>query len=265
MSEEKVIQTKAEWDEAFWSTPYFAFLDILGFRELVKYNSHNDLVDLYKRLVNFPVEFYSEFHEKEEKSKKERFGENFEPTGLRIVNISDSIMIWTTNGKENTLIELVSAVKLLMSLSFSIGIPLRGSIVMGDIAVLEQKGYLSIVGKGLVHAYELEGKQQWSGCEVDNGIFRYLKSFQKQIMGNEMPLRIEKLDSLLVETDIPTKDGNKKGKAVNWAHNANITEDLIKESFGKYNKRKNESEQVKKSTEEKIENTLKFFRNHKAK
>lgn len=260
MEEERIIKTKEDADSVFWSKPYFAFLDIMGFRELVKNNSHQDLVDLYKRLVNFQVEFYENYHEEEQKQRAERLGEYFEPSGLRLVNISDSIMLWTKNSKENSLIELASAVKLLMSISMSIGIPLRGAIVKGDIEILEKENSLSIIGRGLVHAYETEGKQNWSGCSIDNGIFTYLRSIQNVILNRPGPHRFEKLDSLFVETEIPFKDKPRKGFVINWADNTEFTEEQIRESFANYNKRINEPEHITKSIELKIENTIKFYR-----
>jgi hypothetical protein len=260
MKEENVIRTKEDADRAFWSKKYFAFLDIMGFRELVKNNSHEELVTLYKRLVNFQVEFYSNYHKENEKAREERLKEYFEPTGLRLVNISDSIMLWTKDSKEGSLIELASAVKLLMSISMSIGIPLRGAIVKGDVEILEKENSLSIIGLALVHAYETEGKQNWSGCTVENGIFRYLRSIKNVVLNQPGPHRFEKLDSLFVETEIPFKDKPKKGFVINWADNTEFTEEQIRESFAKYNKRINEAENITESIEQKIQNTINFYK-----
>lgn len=258
--EENVIRTKEDADRAFWNKRYFAFLDIMGFRELVKNNSHADLVELYKRLVNFQVEFYENYHKQEQQFRAEKLGEYFEPTGLRLVNISDSILLWTKDSKENSLFELSYAVKLLMSISMSIGIPLRGAIVKGDVEILEKENSLSIIGLALVHAYEKEGKQNWSGCTVDNGIFTYLRSLKNVVLNQPGPHRFEKLDSLFVETEIPFKDKPQKGYVINWADNIEYSEEQIRESFSKYNKRQNEPEHITKSIELKIQNTINFYK-----
>jgi hypothetical protein len=260
MSDGRVIETKADADEVFWNKPYFAFLDILGFRELVKNNSHEYLVEIYKSVVKFPVDFYTNLHESEQTAKKEKYGEGFNPTGLRLVSISDSIMIWTDNCKESTLFELIVAVKTLMIASFSLGIPLRGSIVMGDVEIIESDGSLSIVGKGLVHAYESEARQNWAGCTIDKGIFRYLKSFQEVVMKNDAPLRIESADYLFRETDIPMKGESRKGYAINWAKNIDLSEEDIRKAFEAHSKRIKETPEIKAKIDEKVENTLKFFR-----
>lgn len=256
----RVLETKEDFDDFFFKTPYFAFLDILGFKELVKNNNHKTLVNLYKTLVSFPVTFYNDFHEKEQKQLEEELGERFNPTGLRLVNISDSILLWTNNSKEQSLIELLFAVKLLMTTSMTAGIPLRGTVVMGNIEVLEQKGSLSIVGRGLVHAYEMESKQVWSGCMVDKAIFTFLRSFQKVVMQRDGALRVEKLNSLIIESDVPLKDKTVRSYVVNWADNLKITEEEIYQSFAKFNKREKEDEKVKADIEKKIANTISFFK-----
>jgi len=264
MQEKNVIRTKEDADRVFWNKPYFAFLDILGFRELVKNNSHSDLVELYKRIVNYQVEFYSKFSEEEAKAEKERLQHYYEPSHLRLVNISDSIMLWTDNCKESSLYKIVSAVKMIMSISMSVGIPLRGAIVKGDVEILEQKGSLSIIGRGLVHAYEMESQQQWSGCIIEQGIFNYLNSINKVVARNKSNISIERADWLVKKHPVPFKGGNRDLFTVNWADNINMTEEEIKNSFSMHNKRKDETKKLTASIENKIENTLKYFREHKS-
>lgn len=258
--EERILETKEDFDNFIFKTPYFAFLDILGFSKLVKNNDHKTLINLYKSLVSFPVTFYDEFHAKDQKQVEEKLGEKFIPTELRLVNISDSIMLWTNNSNQQSLIELLFAVKLLMSTSMTVGIPLRGAVVMGNIEVLEQKRGLSIVGKGLVHAYEIENKQMWSGCIVDKGIFTFLRSFDKIVMRHEDPLQVEKMDNLIIETDVPLKETTFKSFVVNWVDDIKLTEEEIIQSFAKFNKRLNEDGKLKADIERKIANTISFYK-----
>lgn len=257
---ERVLETKEDVNDFIFKTPYFAYLDILGFTRLVRNNSHETLVELYKTLVTFPVTSYNAFLEMWQKDLEDKLGERIDPTGLRLVNISDSILIWTINSKEQSLIELLFAVRLLMTTALTIGIPLRGSVVMGDIEVLEQTNSMSIVGRGLVHAYEMEKKQLWSGCMVDSGIFTFLKSFQRVVVQYEGPLRVQKLESLIVEADVPFRDKVIKGFVVNWANDLKMSEEEIRQSFSKFNKRDNENEKQNEDIEKKIVNTISFYR-----
>lgn len=260
---ERILETKEDFDDFIFNPPYFAFLDILGFKALVKNNDHKILVELYENLFSFPVTFYNNFINNEQKNLEERFGQNFNPSGLRLVNISDSIVFWTKNSREQSLIELLYAIKLLMSVSMKLGIPLRGAVVMGDIEVIEKNGKISIIGKGLVHAYELEKKQKWSGCMIDNGIFTFLKSFQREIIKKDGPLRIEKLKRLIVKAEVPIEedkiDKTIKRFVINWADNLKMTNEEIYDSFAKFKKREREDEKRKEDVEKKIQNSISFY------
>lgn len=138
------ILTEQIVNDLLFKKPYVAFLDILGFRSLVQNNKHDFLVELYKLLMNFQVEFYQK---------------NYNHKNIKIVCISDSVILWTEDSKEKTLIELVEAVKFLLGHSISIGIPLRGSIVKDNVTAIESNGTLSLVRLGLVRAYENENIQ----------------------------------------------------------------------------------------------------------
>ena len=267
MSEDNVIRTKEDADRIFFSEPYFAFLDILGFRELVKNNEHDYLVDIYKRLVNYQVEFYKQYSTKRAEALKERLKEYYEPNGLRLVNISDSIMLWTDNSKEGALYEIVTAVQMILGISMSVGIPLRGAIVKGNVEIMDQKESLSIVGKGLVHAYEMESRQQWSGCIIDNSIFEYLNSLNRVVGNKQSNISLEKADWLVRKHPVPFKLGEREITkdlfTVNWADGSTRTEQEIIDAFSMHNKRIKESENVKTSIDKKIENTLVYWREHK--
>ena len=257
--DEHIIRTKEDADRFFWRKNFFAFIDILGFKQLVTNNSHDELVTLYKSLVNFQVDFYKEYLKKEEELRKEKLGEFYEPSTLRLVNISDSILLWTSNTNEKSLIELSFAVKSLMRLSMEIGIPLRGSIVKGDIEIFENENTLSIVGLGLVKAYENESKQNWSGCTIEDGIFSYLRSIKNVVQQIPGPHKFDKLNSLFVKTEIPYKTGTREGYVINWADQFDFDETKIITAFEAHKKRVNEDEKRKLKVDEIIENTLQFL------
>lgn len=267
MEEYNVIRTKEDENREFFGKPYFAFLDILGFRELVRNNKHSDLVDLYNRIVNYQVGFYKRYSEEQAKAEKDRLREYYEPNGLRLVNISDSIMLWTNNSREGALIEIVSAVKMIMSVSMSAGIPLRGAIVKGDVEIIEQKGNLSIIGRALVHAYEMESSQDWSGCVIEESIFRYLNSFNKNVRNKTTTISLESADWLVRRHPVPFRKGEEKITrelfTVNWAKGSTETETEIRNSFSIHSKRIRETKALSESIERKITNTLEYWHRHK--
>jgi hypothetical protein len=258
---ENLKKTKKEQDKFFFGTPILAFLDILGFSDLVKHNAHSTVVHLYETLVKTPVEIYNKLHKVESESKIAELGENANLSGLRIINISDSIVIWTENSKQGSIIDLLFAVKLLMTSSMRLGVPLRGAVTMGDFNIFENNGSISIVGRPLVQAAEIEKNQKWSGCIVDNMIFRYLRSFEKVVMNKNIPPALESMTNLVVPYDnLPINNFDKKGYAINWTNDKDISEDTIRKSFSAFNKRTNQEKKVQDNTELKIQNTIEFFR-----
>src|SRR5262249_7005290 len=150
--------------------PYFAFLDILGFSTLVTKNAHTALVALYKDIFTNTITKINEDFGGLRKRRAEREGDDYTDSNLRIINISDSILIWTSHSQESALFEIVFAVSTLLGASLIRGLPLRGCITKQPFAVLEDDKVTSIVGRGLVHAYEEERIQQWAGCIVDDEI-----------------------------------------------------------------------------------------------
>ena len=246
MSKENIINEQFV-NELLFKKPYVAFLDILGFRSLVYNNNHNVLIDLYKLLMNFQVDFCKTHY-------------NYE--NIKIIIVSDSIILWTENSQEKTLIQLLEVVKFMLLHSISIGIPLRGSIVKDNITAIESNGTLSLVGLGLVRAYENENIQNWSGCFVEEQIIKTIENHHKVLL-NHKTSYIQNLTSLIVKTQIPIKKKDEEkyleGYAVNWADNTELTEKKIKDSFSEYKKRLNEKEKDKIGIEKKIQNTINFY------
>ncbi len=93
-----------------------------------------------------------------------------------------------------------------------------------------------------------------------------MQSFYKVVCQKDPVDAIERLTSLMVETEIPVKNPITKenelkaGFVVNWADNSELSDEQIREAFAKYNKRKNEPEGITKSIEFKIENTIAFYK-----
>ncbi len=258
---EEVIRTPEELEQRYFGQPFFAFIDILGFKGLVENNAHEDLGWLYERIVNLTVELYSDYYESESKEKEKKYSQAYKHVELELVNISDSILLWTKNSKPESLYQIVRAVRLLMTIGITIGIPLRGAIVKGDIEVMKKRGNISIIGRGLVDAYGMEGSQLWSGCVIEESIFTFLNSFNDVVLKRGPKIPLIKDEYLVKRYPVPLKDGSSKDYyIINWAKDSNFTEEEITASFEKHNKRLNESEKIKKSIEIKIQNTLEYFR-----
>lgn len=258
-SKPRIIQTKKDADEFLYKDAYFAFLDILGFKSLVQKNAHTTLVELYDKLFTAQTIAVADNLKKLFQRQQERKGEDYTDAGLRMVNISDSILIWTQHGQPSALFEIVYAVSSLLGISLVQGLPLRGCITRQSFTVIEKNGVVSVIGRGLVHAYEMENIQQWAGCIVDEEIINYFRGIEKHFFNREAPSPIER-DRMVYEYDIPIKNPKtsdaevKKGYAVNWSEPV-ITDDMIRSAFEAHNKK---DERPGSDTPDKINNTIAF-------
>jgi hypothetical protein len=259
--EERVIETKEEADKAFFDYSYVAFLDILGFKSLVDNNTHEELVAIYKNLVVGQVSKYLILQDVLEKSRKNEIKELFSSNKVRVVNISDSIIIWTQDSKEESLKNLLKAVKTLLASSINLGIPLRGSIVKEKLGVIENNNTLSLIGKGLVKAYKNEQIQNWSGCTVERSIFSYLNSIRKEILQQDV-IEMESWKWLVIEYPVPIeRDKTNNEFVINWVTAFHeLSREEIKNAFYKFRKMENAKEAVISKTKVKIENTSEFVK-----
>lgn len=261
--EEIVIDTKEKSDEVFFGQSFVAFLDILGFKSLVAYNSHKDLVKIYEELIAKTVSDIQRIEAEVEAHAKEELGGHYEPVGLRLINVSDSIILWTQNCRRDSLYNIILTVRNLVALSFKLGIPLRGVIGIGNLSAIEQGGNISLVGQGLVNAYITEANYNWSGVVIDEGAFSYLESINSVVMQNTRPLTYNSWSEEMVEYDVPTKSGSLNCYVVNWCNLIHFEEQEIVDSFSKHKKREREEEKLRVSTETKIQNTIDFWKKFK--
>lgn len=227
---------------------YVEFLDILGFKSMVKNNSIQILFDVYKKYLR-RVEIL-----------KEVTDSTFSLPVLKdkVVNslfVSDSLILWTEDFSQTSLYKLIGLISLFLSDSFSQGTPLRGAIDMGEIAVRSTYNNQTIVGRGLTNAYEIESIQDWAGCIVSENCVNHFNDLSS-ITGDLQKNYLQEIN-LLIKYPIPIKENQVlNGFAVNWLSMSDpksLSKNMIIESFNKFNKEVNDLVQVK------IENTLKFY------
>ena len=261
--QELFIDSKEKSDKVFYGQSFVAFLDILGFKSLVTYNSHEDLVKIYEELIAKVVTDIQNIEKEVEASIRKKLDEHYEPVGIRLINISDSIIIWTQNCREGSLYSIIMTVRSLLALSFKLGIPLRGVISMGDLSAIEKGESISLVGSGLVNAYLHEASYNWAGVVIDEGIFNYLESFYRVVLGHTNPRNYGTWSNEMTKYNVPTKSGHKNHFVVNWCNLIPFEEQEIVNAFARHKKRERESDELRESNEIKIKNTVDFWRQHK--
>jgi hypothetical protein len=140
---------------------YVAFLDILGFKEIVTSNAHGQLSALYETFENYVVSKTLDPFSKITLEGINRVGCNI---------VSDSIFLWTRDTSTLSFIQLTAMVNKLLVAGFMADIPLRGGIAKGPLTVKTSALGNTFFGLGLTTAYQLELKQAWSGCIIQHGL-----------------------------------------------------------------------------------------------
>ena len=238
---------------------YFAFLDILGFKNIVRTNSPEEL----KNIVS---DFFEDFSQAIDKSRTMSDGAKINLQELNFRLYSDSILIWAENTRFPVFNNLIHALIELFKIGFKKRLPLRGVLTYGDIIIREPDSNLgnffsneAIYGEALVEAYTKEQEQNWSGCLITEQAWLAMKqNWSPACTGHDTPICYFRNFPYLVWTKIPTKKDldSSEGIALNWNalgawdSNKNITESEILSAFG---------ENQEQKIEDKKNNTVNFL------
>ena len=244
---------------------YIAFLDILGFKDLIARNDLDTVAELYHR---FQQALFYTMAQSNMSWRLDNLNNDDLPgidkSPLNSLIISDSILLWTDDDSGKDFVQLLWTVKFYLDLAFSFGIPLRGAITFGELAVNTGQydksnkiaGYSTILGKPLTDAFVLENQAEWSGCIVDSNCIEYYDDYIDDEENGVNSSFLEKI-ALLKKYHVPMKKGKlKEFHTVNWTTitSKRIDRKQIREAFGQHNKNVNNW-----NVEMKIRNTLDFY------
>jgi hypothetical protein len=238
-----------------------AFLDILGFKELVEKNDHKSLTGIYTTLVGINLAGLSGNNIKKDVSGGSKIDTQKISVNARM--ISDSIVLWTEDNSISSFIQIITAVRTLLKNSLVIGLPFRGAISHGEVGGITSKPITpffkcdALFGKGIVNAYSLEGGQDWMGCIIDDTCFSLYNEIKVDVEGNALLIP----DFLThigysIRYDVPIKNGKTyNAYVINWVSGNpdTYTEAYIRSKFAEKNK---DISSIQVQT--KIENTITF-------
>ncbi len=240
---------------------FIAFLDILGFKELVENNSIEKLKEIYSVVLN---DSYDNIIKLVKDNVRKNSSDGWPEFKLQTRIISDSIMLWNENDSFEGFSGLLLIVRSMCAMAFTHGIPLRGAIVLGELEELVIPAIDEtipdspvLLGNGITKAFELEKKQQLMGCIISHEAKDHLNSILPQGKSIETGF---KDGTRLIPYDVPLKGKTEKYYCVNWvSFRPDVYRQLdlpkiVREVFSEHNK-SIDTQQV----EIKIDNTVAFI------
>ncbi|HXA03068.1 MAG TPA: hypothetical protein VNW99_13830 [Cytophagaceae bacterium] len=255
---------------------YVANLDILGFKDLVCNNTHEELLSIYSMFSNGVVtESVSLFkYNKTSTSDGVSITPNLSNIFVNSMVISDSVILWTNNTSTRSFFDIMITIRFMLSHGVFLGIPLRGGLVAGPITFIENiatsnanNRQLTFFGKSIIDSFSIEKKQELSGCIIDKACLDlYGSELEKELLITPDPQRLNRAISVeslrkrgfIMDYNVPIKDGSSLCETViNWPSviSPKLPEEKIIESFARHNKTVSKPE-----IQLKIENTLAFYR-----
>ena len=253
---------------------YVANLDLLGFKDLVTNNSHEELMKIYTMLTEHVAQSVALYRfNKEESVAGVSIKPKLSDVQINSMVISDSVILWSNDTSVRSFFDMVVTVWNMLSFGVFLGIPMRGGLVVGPITIINEKlasnadnQQITFVGKAIVDSHVLEQQQQWSGCVVSKeSLAAYGSALEQELKTTSDPKRLMRAVSVesliargfIIEYDVPFKDGKRKEMVINWPRlmNPRLSDGTVANSFYQHKKKPQDKYSLAK-----IENTMDFLR-----
>lgn len=216
-----------------------AFIDILGFRDLIQKNDTSTIAEKYTQVIAATEALNQDLLPGYDGPRV--FKNNAGDKGWCIRKIfSDSIILFSHEDSEEATLRLLIYVWRILQACLSMRMPFRGGIAYDEIFIDEIKEIY--LGRALTKAYELEGSQEWIGVSIHDEL-------AKAFPGIFADRRREYLQWIFLKYPVPFKGGGRRFlHTMNWRFNL-IVKDGTR-SLMPYS--------TKPSVIEKVKNTLKY-------
>lgn len=143
---------------------YIGFIDIMGFKDWVARSSPKDVYDVMLKIRKAIDSTYSVFGYRTVESEDGDDEKDTYEDNIRIVNFSDSIIIFTKDGDADCLENLIQTTSVLTDSLFENGVPFKGAIAYGHMTL---DFYNSIFfGQPLIDAYQLQEELNFYGIAI---------------------------------------------------------------------------------------------------
>lgn len=240
---------------------YVVLLDILGFRDMILNNSHDEMVHLFD---NFRI--YLQMSIANQKTKLDKNGRSvFDISDSRLNSsiISDSIIFWTNGSDTEDFFELIKVLQ--RFLSFCHNLPklyLRGCLTHGDFSYFDSGLLLGkesrmnhpiMLGKALVQAFEIEKELEIAGLVITNEALAAASDNNPNLFDKGWSELV--LTGKIFQYKMPGKTSVQIYWTINWTRKpGNPTRQELEDGFSSFNRSVSSS-----SVQAKINNTLRYF------
>lgn len=146
----KRIPTKDDW--VITTERYVAYIDIMGFKDMVAKSSNEDIYNMMKKVVDFK-DSSATIDWTDAKSEL-----------VRTTTYSDSIMVYSKDSTYASLYSLICTVSALSADLFFEGIPFKGAIAFGKMTLDNTKSIF--FGQPLIDAYLLQEELNFYGIII---------------------------------------------------------------------------------------------------
>lgn len=176
---------------------FVGFFDIMGFKDKVMSNSHEDIVSMIENLKNAKTATIDG-----------RWGNVKQQTNLKSFLFSDSFFIFSASDSPWDLLNLLHNSKILLNYCFSQKIPLKGAISFGNATANFDRSIF--VGQPIIDAYLLHEELDMFGAILDHNAERKLNELlADEDFNDEVPYEA-------IQYKVPTKNGRINHYCINW-------------------------------------------------
>ena len=148
------LEKKKPWNPT--DKRFVCFLDIMGFKDLVMRNSHDEIYEMLMELSKHRTSL-------ESKNLPSKYADS-----LKTVSFSDSIVVFTKDDSIASFDLLTIAVSWLFAKAMEDGIPMKGAISCGEMSINITRQIF--FGQPLIDAYLLEEDVAFYGIVVHNTV-----------------------------------------------------------------------------------------------
>ena len=181
---------------------FVAYLDIMGFRDMVFRNTHEEVLQIMERF-RLPIGKLKQ--EAQERLRGEPTGWNiFESSVIRPVIFSDSVLLFSNDDSAASLENMLWQVESVITHALVNNIPIKGAISFGEQTASFGKSLY--FGKPLIDAWELQNEILIYGAILHHTVENYLVENslmddfdQINIVNYPVPLRQGKISHYLVD------------------------------------------------------------------